>query len=650
MATERISRKNMENMGFGEFLRRGREPYMKLLAYLKPYRFRFGMGIVFGALFGAVNGAMIFALQYTFAVILPSDPSAQQGGGHLSGLGHMAGALNKGGDGIAPFWEVMIACMIIPTLIAIRGLFSYLNAYCMMWVGNRVLDDIRRDLFSRLMRQSLDFYGKAKAGDLIQTVFNQTRMAQTALTTVCSDLVKQPISILTLVIALFMMDWKFTMLALVVFPLCVVPVILIGKKVRASGSREEEQAGALMTIMHESFTGIRVVKSYAREDYEQKRFNGASSSMLRMMMRWQKAMELIGPVVETVASIGIAAGLVYAWANRIPAEKFLTLYLGLVALYPSAKSLSRIQLLLQKCLAATSKVFEMMERAPAIQDKPDAVVLKGVRGDVEFEDVTFTYGGKGPPAVRKISLSIAAGQSVALVGRSGAGKTTMFSLLLRFYDPVEGRILVDGTDIRDATQESLRDHLGIVTQDTFLFHDTIRENIRYGRLAATDEEVQAAAEQAYAHEFVMEQPQGYDTVVGDKGCLLSGGQQQRLSIARAILRNAPILLLDEAMSALDSESEKKVQAAIEHLAAGKTVMAIAHRLSTILNSDMIVVMESGRLVATGTHAELLESSPHYRKLYNMQFGHVSGVGGTDAEMASSALADLVPARAEEVTE
>jgi subfamily B ATP-binding cassette protein MsbA len=275
---------------------------------------------------------------------------------------------------------------------------------------------------------------------------------------------------------------------------------------------------------------------------------------------------------------------------------------------------------MQKCLSAATNLFELLHVQPTVQDKPNAVKLTRCEGRVDFEDVTFSYG-TDQAAVRDISLRIAPGQRVALVGASGAGKSTLLSLLLRFYDPQSGLVRVDGHDLRDLDQKSLRDHISFVTQETFLFHDTILENIRYGHLHATEEQVIEAARSAYAHDFILAQPQGYQTIVGDKGCLLSGGQQQRLAIARALLKNAPILLLDEATSALDSESEKMIQAALERLSTGRTVIAIAHRLSTILQSDCIVVMENGRIAATGTHAELLDRSPLYRNLYEIQFHH-----------------------------
>jgi subfamily B ATP-binding cassette protein MsbA len=335
-------------------------------------------------------------------------------------------------------------------------------------------------------------------------------------------------------------------------------------------------------------------------------------------------MLIVQPLIEVVSAFGVALALLYVYFFEVPPERLLALLAGIFLLYEPAKKVSRLHMLMQKALAASTNVFNLLQQTPTIQDKPDALVLRGCRGRIEFCSVSFSYGPE-QAALRDFTLEIAPGRRIALVGASGAGKTTVLSLLQRFYDPQEGRILLDGHDLRDLEQRSLRQHIGVVSQESFLFHDTIAENIRFGRLDATREEIEEAARKAFAHEFILAQPEGYETIVGDKGCMLSGGQQQRLSIARAILKNAPVLLLDEATSALDSESERMIQSALETLTQGKTVIAIAHRLSTILSSDLIVVMENGRLVGQGPHHELLATSPVYRHLYELQFhAHETG--------------------------
>jgi subfamily B ATP-binding cassette protein MsbA len=362
-----------------------------------------------------------------------------------------------------------------------------------------------------------------------------------------------------------------------------------------------------------------LVKALCREPFEQERFIESSNEMVAISIMVRNAMGIVGPLIEGVAALGIMMALVYVYYAHMAFSTFITLLGSLFLLYSPIKKLSKVHVSIQKALGATTKIFELLEEKPTIADAPDAVALRHCRGAITFREVTFTYNPHRPPALRDVCLQIEPGKSYALVGASGAGKSTMFSMLLRFYDPLTGSISVDGHDLRSITQKSLRESIGMVSQDTFLFHETILDNIRYGRLDATDEEVYEAARQAYAHDFILAQPKGYQTIIGDKGCLISGGQQQRLSIARALLKNAPILLLDEATSALDSESEHEIQAAIDRLSAGRTVIAIAHRLSTILKADQIVVMDQGEVKEIGRHAQLLDNSILYRRLYDLQF-------------------------------
>ena len=603
-----------QKLPFPQLLKAFWEPYVHLLTYLKPYRKRFVLGLVFGSLAGVLNGIFPLVIKLAGDAILPPGQSAMSPTQLLkSGV--------ESGHGSGPGIEkVFWIALLIPAAMVARGLFSYLNSYCLAWVSLRVLRDIRTKLFAHLMSQSLGFFNRAKAGKLISRVMNDTRMAQNALTTISGDIVQGPIAVLTGVVVLIKLDWMFSLTTLLLFPICIFPVVFFGKKVRQAGRAEENEAGQMSVILQESFAGIRIVKSFARETYQAEEFDKSSEIQWKNSLRVRRSSDIVQPLIESVSALGVVLAMMYVYYFHISFIKFAALCAGIFLLYNPVKSLSKIPMLMQKCMASATNIFDLLKLQPEIQDKPDAVVLKNSAGRIEFDRMSFSYG-VNKAAVQDISLSIDSGKKYALVGASGAGKSTLLSLILRFYDPQSGCIRIDGHDIRDLTQHSLHEQIGVVTQESFLFHDTIYENIRYGRLEATREEIIAASKSAFAHEFILAQAEGYETVVGDKGSLLSGGQQQRVAIARALLKNAPILLLDEATSALDSESERMIQAALERLSEGRTVIAIAHRLSTILKSDCIVVMDQGRIVDMGTHHVLLEKSTLYRNLYELQFHH-----------------------------
>ena len=600
-----------QKLPFPELVRAFWKPYLRLLSYMHPYRKRFFFGIACGVVGGMLNGAIPL-------VIKKAGESIMGGGLKLPDKSALLnGGIGNDGPGIE---SVIWISLLIPLVMVARGIFSYLNVYSLAWVSLRVLRDIRTQLFAHLMSQSLDFFSREKAGKLMSRVMSDTRVTQNALTSVSGDIIKDPIAVLTGVAVLVAIDWKFSLTTLVLFPICIIPVVVFGRKVRQAGKAEERESAQMSVILQETFAGVRVIKSFAREDYQTAQFAKSSDTQCRNSMRVRRSSDIVQPLIESVSALGVVLAMVYVYYYGISFAKFAALCAGIFLLYNPVKNLSRIPMLMQKCMVSANNVFELMEMKPTILDLPTAKPLERCEGRIELQNVSFGYGSE-KLALREASLHIEPGKKYALVGASGAGKSTILSLILRFYDPQSGVLKIDGRDVRDITQHSLRRHIGTVTQETFLFHDTIAENIRYGNLAATQDQIVAAAKLAYAHDFIMAQPNGYETIVGDKGCMLSGGQQQRLAIARAILKGAPILLLDEATSALDSESERMIQEALERLSEGRTVVAIAHRLSTILKSDCIVVMDHGRIVDTGTHAELLQKSELYRSLYELQFHH-----------------------------
>jgi subfamily B ATP-binding cassette protein MsbA len=529
--------------------------------------------------------------------------------------------------------SIVLICLAIPAIMTLRSLCSYGNTYCMQWVSNKVVTDVRGQLFNKMVRLSMDFFNKMRSGFLISRITNETRVVQMALTAVSADVFKQPVAIIGAISVLLVMDWKFTLVTLVLFPICLMPLRIYGNRARKALRGQFEGMGEMVVTMQETFAGIRVIKSFAREAHQEKAFKRSNQLQFSQMMRIIRATEITGPLVETIAAIGVGLALLYVYLANLTVGRFFGLITGIFILYDPIKTLSRVQIVLQNSISATTAIFSLLDSDPTVQDAPDAVVLDSAQGRIDFENVTFRYANTARDAVANLTLHIEPGKTYALVGASGAGKSTILSLILRLYDPTSGAVKIDDHDLRSVTQKSLRERIGLVTQETFLFHDTIFNNIQFGRLDATPEEVHEAARAAYAHDFIMAQPKGYQTVIGDKGCLLSGGQQQRLAIARAILKNAPILLLDEATSSLDSESEQQIQKALAELATGRTVIAIAHRLSTVLSADQLIVMDGGRIKEIGTHAELLEKSGYYRRLYDHQFNRIPEEAATEPAFA-----------------
>lgn len=597
---------------FWQTLQAASGPYRRLYGYVKPYRARFILGLSLGFAFGIVNSLLpLVVARVTGTIFHGAAPNPMALRSNME-------MLNTG----PKINSIVLICLAIPAIMTVRSLCSYGNSYYMNWVSNKVVTDIRSQLFSKMVRHSMDFFNKMRSGFLMSRITNDTRAMQMALTTVSSDLFKQPVAVIGGIAVLLAMDWKFTVVTLILFPTCLLPIRIYGRRARKAVQSEQVGMGEMVVTMQETFAGIRVIKSFAREAHQENAFKRSNQMQFSQVMRMIRSMEAVGPLVETIAAIGVGMALLYVYAANLSAGRFFGLISGIFILYDPIKTLSKIHIVMQRSVAATTEIFSILDSEPAVRDAPNAVALPSSQGRIDFENVRFRYAGTVIDAVNGINLRIESGKTYALVGASGAGKSTILSLILRLYDPTSGVVKIDGRDLRSITQKSLREQIGLVTQETFLFHDTIFKNIQFGRLDATPEEIYEAAHTAFAHDFITAQPKGYETVIGDKGCLLSGGQQQRLAIARAVLKNAPILLLDEATSSLDSESEQQIQKALAKLAAGRTVIAIAHRLSTVLSADQIVVLDAGRIKEIGTHSELLEKSGYYRRLYDHQFNRI----------------------------
>jgi subfamily B ATP-binding cassette protein MsbA len=606
------ARAGKKKQPFWQTLREASGAYRRLYGYVKPYKTRFITGLALGLAYGGVNSLFPIAIaRVTSSIFHGTAPSPM-------GIGSNIHALDTG----PKINSIILICLAIPAIMTVRSLCSYGSTYCMQWVSNKVVSDIRSQLFSKMLHNSMDFFNKARSGFLMSVITNNTRVMQMALSTVGSDVFKQPITIVGAISVLLVMDWKFTLVTLILFPTCLLPLRVYGRRARKAVQNEQEGMAEMVVTMQETFAGIRVIKSFAREAHQEKEFKRSNQMQFSQMMRIIRSLEAVGPLVETIAAIGVGIALLYVYTANLSVGRFFGLISGIFILYDPIKTLSRIHLVMQRSIAATTSIFSLLDSEPTVQDAPNAIALSSSQGQLDFDDVTFRYANTVTDAISNLTLHIEPGKTYALVGASGAGKSTILSLILRLYDPTTGAVKIDGRDLRSVTQKSLRERIGLVTQETFLFHDTIFSNIQFGRLNATPDEVHEAARAAYAHDFITAQPKGYETVIGDKGCLLSGGQQQRLAIARAILKNAPILLLDEATSSLDSESEQQIQKALAELATGRTVIAIAHRLSTVLSADQIIVMDGGRIKEVGTHAELLEKSGYYRRLYDHQFNRI----------------------------
>ena len=507
-------------------------------------------------------------------------------------------------------------------LFLFKGVFEYGQAYLMNYVGLRIVADIREKLYNHLQTLSLSFFTKTPTGILISRITNDVNLIQGSVSNTITGLVKDAFTVIGLIGVVIYRDWKLALMALLIFSLVIIPIKEFGKRLRKFSRKSQQRMGSITTFLHETITGNRIVKAFNMEDYEKRRFAQENNRFFKIVFKRAKIRALSHPLMELLGGIAVAIIIWVGGYRVIQGEltpgAFFSFMTALFMLYAPIRDLNKVNLEVQEGMAAAIRVFELLDTTPEIKEEEEAIPLPPVSKGVDFQNITFKYGEE--TVLKDISLRVNMGEVIALVGMSGAGKTSLVNLLPRFYDVEKGQILIDGHDIRKVTFKSLRDQIALVTQQTILFNDTIRNNIAYGNIhCCSDQEIIEAAKAAYAHDFIIKLPEGYDTLIGEQGVKLSGGERQRLSVARALLKNAPILILDEATSSLDSDSETEVQKALDQLMKGRTVFVIAHRLSTIRNAHRIIVLSDGHVVEQGTHTELIALDGEYRRLYDLQF-------------------------------
>jgi len=568
--------------------------YIRLLKYIKPYLLQVGVALVCTVLAAAANLYVPWIIKDVIDDVLTAKDMVM---------------LN------------FIAAGIIMVFL-LRGIFFYGQTYLMAFVGQRVIIDIREALYRHLQRLSLSYFESRRTGAIMSYITNDVAALQAALVESVLELLTESVILIGSMAAMFVIHWKLSLLTFVTMPLVFQAINIFGRKLRRAGTVMQERAADITSVLQETVLAVRVIKSFVREDYEIERFGRENYHNFRAQMKAAQLMATLTPLIEFLAAIGVTVIIWYGGREVIDGHltsgSLIAFLIYVVNLSNPIKRLSRVYGAIQKALAAAQRVFDVLDTEPDIKDIPGAVDLPPIKGEVAFHNVSFEYK-PGEPALVDVSLTAKPGQMMAIVGPSGAGKTTIANLIPRFYDPSAGFIAIDGHDIKTVTLASLRRQIGIVPQETILFNGTVYENILYGDLDASREEVIAAAKAANADNFIMEMPQGYETQIGERGTKLSGGQRQRIAIARAILKNPQVLILDEATSALDTESEALVQEALDKLMVGRTSFVIAHRLSTVQRADVILVLEKGRIVEQGTHSELIKAGGLYSKLYQIQF-------------------------------
>ncbi len=596
--------------------------FKRLLGFLRPYTARFFAAVILMAVVGACEALTALLIRPVFDRVLgPESPAASR-------ILLFQLPFNGRGIYLQDFipsrihneWTVVAFAVIGVTLV--KGLSEFFATYFVNFIGHSIVRDLRNLVYSKIIQQSIAFFTKNPTGRLMSAITSDIDKIQNAVAQVSADFLKQVFTLVGLLAVVFYIDWKLTFVSLLLVPLVVFPSVNIGRYIRKSSRSSQDKMAELNSVLQETFTGIRIVKAFVMELFEVAKFKAATRRLLKTNLRWVRAQAATSPLMELLGAITIAGLLLYE-RNEIlhraqTAGGFVAFLYALIKMYEPIKRLSGVNNAVQQAVGASEEVFRYLEVPQDVAEKPDAVELPPFQDEIAIEHVDFDYED-GIPLLRNVNLRIRKGEVVAIVGSSGAGKSTLASLIGRFFDVTHGRILLDGYDVRDVKVSSLRGQIGLVTQETVLFNDTAFNNICYGSQSWSQTAVVEAARAALAHDFIMELPKGYQTEIGERGQRLSGGQRQRIAIARALLKNPPLLILDEATSELDTESELLVQSALSNLMAGRTVLVIAHRLSTVRRADRIVVLDRGSISEIGTHEDLINRGGIYQRLHKLQF-------------------------------
>ena len=592
------------------------QEYRKLFRFARPY---YGRLVLSGVFMGIVTLFDVFRLSTIVPIIdrVFTNRQISIASGKLPlFVENILNQLNR----LSPLSVLYALLIVVPIALVIRAVFEFLQSYIMADVGQKVIRDVRSLIYEKLQTLSLDYFTEKRSGELVSRITNDVRLIENAVSYALTDLVYETCQVASFALLTFLINWKMALVSVVILPLVAVPMLIVGRMLRKLSKKSQEKMADINSLLVETFIGVRIVRAFCMEEKEISKFRGQNHDYYRLAMKSIKRMLILGIVTEL---IGVAAALfIIFYGGRQVIQGSLsfgmfTLFMAaLLSLIRPFKKLSQVNSIMQQAIAAVKRIYEVLDIQPLITDGPGAKVLPAVRASVVFKDVYFAYAQRA--ILEGINLEVHLGSRLAIVGPSGVGKSTLVDLIPRLYDPKQGQILIDGQDIKGVTLKSLRSQIGIVTQETILFNDTVKANISYGKSSATDAEIEQAAKEAYAHEFILRLSEGYNTIIGDRGTKLSGGEKQRVAIARALLKNPPILILDEATSQLDTESEMVVQQALERLIKGRTVFIVAHRLSTVKSASQIIVLDKGKITERGTHQQLLDKNGLYKRLYQIQ--------------------------------